>query len=116
MENKINDMQTGSNHVYISKSKGIALPLIALGLDLIPVLIICASLLLRGMSAIILFLLVLSPAAGLVTGIVSLCRGKGRTGIAGKIIAVTAIVIPLAFVAFVVVIFIGAVTGVISLM
>jgi ABC-type dipeptide/oligopeptide/nickel transport system permease component len=58
----------------------------------------------------------LSPLAGVIAGIVSLCRGKARIGTAGMIIAIVAIGAPLAVVAFVIIFFVGAVTGMIPLM
>ena len=93
---------------------GVSVPLIALGLDLFPVLIILLSSRLYVLSSFFLFAL-LAPLAGMITGVTYLSQAKGRTG-AGKVIAVIATALPLAFIALVVVIFIGATTGVISLM
>ena len=98
------------------QNNGIGLPLAALGLDLAPVFILFLNSITRGLLSFTLLFLVLLPVTGLITGIVSLSAGKGRIGKIGKTLAIIAISLPLAFVAFIVVIFIGAVTGVISLM
>jgi hypothetical protein len=95
---------------------GLRLPIIALGLDLAPVLIFLLNSITRGFTAIALLFVVLLPIAGLITGIVSLTLGKDRMGRIGKILAIIAISLPLAVVLFVIVIFIGVVTGLISLM
>ena len=95
---------------------GIGLPLIALGLDFLPVLFIFLNWILQGAAASILLLAVLSPIAGLMMGIISLIRGKGRIGTAAKLIAVIAIALPAAFVTFIIIFFVGAMTGIIPLM
>ena len=94
----------------------IGLPLIALGLDLAPIPIVFLGSITRGLTALTFLFVVLFPIAGLITGVVSLARGKDRTGKIEKIIAIIAISLPLALVLFVLVFFIGAVTGLISLM
>ena len=99
-----------------TRKNGISLPLTALGLDLAPALIIFLGSIIRGLTSVTLLILVLLPVAGLITGIVSLTLGKGRIGKIGKILALIAISLPLAVVLFVIVIFIGAATGLISLM
>jgi len=98
------------------RKNGIGLPIIALGLDLAPVLIVILSSTLRGTTAFVLLFVVLLPVAGLITGIFSLSLGKGRIGKPGKVLAIIAISLPLALVIFILVIFIGVVTGLISLM
>lgn len=93
----------------------LALPLAALGLVLLPVFL--GLLGLAGISAPAYSLLViLSPIAGLITGVSALSQGKEHIGLAGRIIAITAIALPLAVVAFIIIFFIGAATGLISLM
>jgi len=99
-----------------TRKNGLGLPIIALGLDLVPVLIFFLNSLIRGLTSFALLLLVLLPVAGLVTGIVSLSLGKGKISIIGKTLAIIAISLPLVCVAFIIVIFIGVVTGLISLM
>ena len=98
------------------QNRGIALPLIALGLDLAPVLISFLASITRGVLAFTLLFMVLLPVAGLTTGIVSLSLWKDRIGKIGKILAIIAVSLPLAVVLFIIVIFIGAATGLISLM
>jgi hypothetical protein len=99
-------------------TKGIVLPIIALGLDFAPVLIfvLLFSLLRADVSAILLLPVLLAPVIGVILGVAALRRGKERTGIIGKIIAITAIALPLGFVAFVIIFFIGASVGLIPLM
>ena len=94
----------------------IGLPLLALGLDLAPVLIVILSSIIRGTTAFVLLFAVLLPVAGLITGIAALTLGKGRIGKPGKVLSIIAISLPLALVIFILVIFIGVVTGLISLM
>ena len=99
-----------------TRKNELSLPITALGLDLAPVLIIFLNSITRGFTAIALLFVVLFPIAGLITGIVALTLGKGWIGRMGKILAIIAISLPLACVAFIFVIFIGVVTGLISLM
>lgn len=116
MENQFIDAQDTNSKTTVKHKNEIGLPLIALCLDFTPVLLIFLGSLGRGLSSSVLLLALLLPVAGLMTGIVSLSRGKSRIGIAGKILAIIAIVLPLSLVAFIVIFFIGAVTGVISFM
>lgn len=116
MENQSIDASDANSMTTIKHKNEIGLPLIALFLDFAPVLLVFLGSLVRGLSSAALLLALLLPVAGLITGIVSLSRGKARIGIVGKILAIIAIVLPLAFVAFIVIIFIGAVTGLISFM
>ena len=98
------------------RKNGLGLPIIALGLDLAPVLIVFLGSIMRGMPAFALLFVVLLPIAGLITGIVSLSLVKGRIDKIGKILAIFAISLPAALVLCVIVVFIGATTGLISLM
>jgi hypothetical protein len=99
-----------------NRKNGIALPIVALGLDLAPVLIFILNSITWGFTAVTLLFAVLFPIAGLIIGIVSLTMGKDRIGKIGKILAIIAISLPGAVVLCVIVIFVGAVTGLISLM
>jgi len=94
----------------------IGLPLIALCLDLVPIVIIWLSSLFQFSFSFFWLIAVLSPIAGLIAGVASLRRGKAQIGLIGKIIAIIAIATPLSAVAFVLIFFFGVVTGVISLM
>jgi len=116
MENQSIDASDANSMTTIKHKNEIGLPIIALCLDFAPVLLVFLGSLVRGLSSAALLLALLLPVAGLITGIVSLSRGKARIGIVGKILAIIAIVLPLAFVAFIVILFIGAVTGLISFM
>ena len=98
------------------RKNGIGLPLIALGLDLAPILIIFLGSIMRGLTSFTLLFTVFLPVTGLVMGVVSLTLWKDRIGKIGKVLAIIAISLPLALVIFIIVFFIGAVTGVISLM
>ncbi len=114
MNNRPNDVKDTSAKAGMRYPK-LALPLAALGLDLLPILLGLLSS--RGISIPMHALFaILFPTAGLLTGIFALDQGKGHIGLAGKIIAAIAITLPLAFVAFVMIILIGASTGLISLM
>ena len=98
------------------RRNGIVLPIVALGLDLAPVLIFLLNLVTRSLPSFTLLFMVLFPVAGLITGIVALTLGKGKISKIGEILAIIAMSLPLALVLFIVIFFIGAVTGLISLM
>ncbi|MCL1805474.1 MAG: hypothetical protein FWG28_05700 [Clostridiales bacterium] len=110
--NEQNDQFPDSGDEKLSGILG--LPLIALGLDLLPVLVITLSR--RSLSSFSLLFLIMLPVAGVVTGVFALRRGRGGRYVAGNIISVVAVALPVIFVAIVLTIFIGIVTGVISLM
>lgn len=107
--------QSDTSHDTNHKDE-IALPLIALGLDLLPVPLIFLSSLGLGMASLVSLLIILSPIAGLITGISALSRGKARIGLSGKILAIIAVSLPLAAAVFIIIFFIGAATGMIPLM
>ena len=106
----------GIKKIMEIRKSGLALPLTALGLDLGSILIVFLGSITRGLPSVALLFVVLLPIAGLITGIMSLSLGKSQIGKIGKILAIIAISLPLAFVAIIIVFFIGVVTGVISLM
>jgi len=91
------------------------MPIIAVVLDILPVLIIIISRRFP-MSALIFLFTLLMPIAGMVLGIVCLYLGKQRMGKAGIILAFIAVGLPLSFIAFILIFFIGASTGLIRLM
>jgi ABC-type dipeptide/oligopeptide/nickel transport system permease component len=99
-----------------TRNNRIGLPIAALGLDLAPVLIIFLGSIIRGFPSFTFLFMVLFPVAGLITGIVYLSFGKGKIDRIGKILAIIAISLPLAVVLLFLVIFVGAATGLISLM
>jgi hypothetical protein len=91
--------------------------MIALALDLLPVLLVFLLNSLRGgVSSIIILAMIASPIAGVIIGFCAIREGKQEVGIAGMIISIAAIALPLVFVLAVVMFFIGATTGVITLM
>ena len=93
----------------------ITLPLIALGLVVLPVFL--ALFMLSGLYLPIPSLvLIISPVVGIIVGIAALCRGKEHIGRVGMIVAFIAVTSPLALIALVFVIFIGAMTGQVSFM
>lgn len=116
MDNKKNESAYVDSIRSTQGKNNIVLPLIALGLDLSPILLVYLSSFIQRFSSLAILFIVVMPIAGLVTGVVSLNRGKGRMGIAGKVIAIAAIVLPLALIALIIIFFIGASTGIISLM
>jgi len=116
MENQFNDTQDTKPENVISQKKEVGLPLLALGFSVLPFLVYYLFSGLGSFASILLLYLVLSPIAGLITGILSLTKGKRRIGTIGIIISIIAITIPLAIVVLIVIFFIGVSTGMISLM
>ena len=96
----------------------VGLPLLALGFDLLPVLFwSIGSLVPPGQFAsVVLLVSVMCPIIGLVIGVTALTRRKERIGNIGKIIAILAVALPIAAAVFLLLFFIGAMTGIISLM
>jgi len=91
------------------------LPLLAVGLDLVAV-VLFLGLPFFPRPSFLLLLASLAPIAGIILGVVGLRRGRKRIGTVGFILAIVAIALPLSVVALVVVFSIGVATGVISLM
>lgn len=116
MKNQSIDSQDVNSITTIQHKNKIGLPLLALFLDLAPILLMYSESIGIRFSNITLILIILLPISGLITGVIALSRGKARIGIAGKILAIIAIALPLALVAFIVIFFIGAATGLISFM
>lgn len=113
MNNELNNQKntpidTDTHH------KSIVLPLIALGLVLVPFIFVLLSIYGIRIPMYSLFA-ILSPMVGCIVGIVALQRKK-RISLTGRIIAIIAVALPLAFVALVIIFFIGAVTGLVPLM
>ncbi|MCL1838236.1 MAG: hypothetical protein FWG47_02835 [Propionibacteriaceae bacterium] len=120
MESTTDDTQVAVLQVAAEERSTSGLPLIALGLDLVPVAILWLGWYRLNdsglLGSVLLFIAAISPMAAIIMGFVYLSRGKKRTGIAGRIVAIAAIALPLALVAFVLFFFIGVATGIISLM
>ncbi|MCL2059824.1 MAG: hypothetical protein FWH01_12355 [Oscillospiraceae bacterium] len=97
--------------------KDIRMPLTALGLVLCPIFFIFLDSIGRfSLTSAALLPIVIAPFAGLIVGVASLAKGKGKIGALGKTFAIIAIVLPLSVVALVVAFFVGAATGLIALM
>lgn len=94
----------------------VVLPLIALALDFFPFLLPSLELFGLRLSSYMFLFLILSPIAGLITGVIALSRGKEKIGAVGKMLALIAITIPLTLIAFIVILFIGVSTNIISFM
>jgi hypothetical protein len=116
MENKFSDTRDAAPETAARRKKEIGLPLIALTLDIVPVLYLVFTASGSGAGGLATLFTILLPLAGIVTGVTALGRGKDRIGTSGKILAIIAIVLPLIPVALIIVLAIGAMTGVISLM
>jgi len=94
-----------------------AMPVVAVVLDILPALWVLLGLTANSSIMSPVFLLVLlAPIAGMLLGVISICRGREKTGKAGMILAVIAVALPLALIAGVILFFIGAMTGIIPLM
>ena len=131
MDDRQNDAkETGADPGI--KKRGLTLPLIALGLDLLPVLLLFlyflgiyfsfifySSWFFRGsglfMQGIIL-VTILSPIAGLITGIVALHEGKAYMSKLEKTLAIIAVTLPLALIAFIIILYVGVRTGLVPFM
>jgi hypothetical protein len=117
MEDNLNEIQQDSNSkADIQRKNNIVLPLIALGLDLFPILVITIGSLGLNLPGVMFLFALLSPIGGFVLGISALAKGKKVIGRRGKILAIIAVALPAAFVALIIIFFIGAATGLISLM
>jgi hypothetical protein len=118
MENQPNTKPPTDFTTTPRQKNEIRLPLIALGLVLASILVILLfeylQLYLYMTLSFILLMALLLQIAGFVAGVASLRRGKKRIGLAGKIIAIVAIVVPLIPIAFIIIFSIGLTTGVIS--
>jgi len=106
----------GTNTDGVQHKPEIALPIVALGLDFVPVLMFFLANLDVGFGGFWILSILLCPITGLIMGVMALCRGKQRIGIAGKVIAIIAIGLTVAFAVIIVVFLVGAVTGVIPFM
>jgi ABC-type dipeptide/oligopeptide/nickel transport system permease component len=116
MENKT-IAAPGANLVNDTKPRSdLGLPLIALALVVLSPLSSYLAPYMPWFQSLLLLITIVGPIAGMITGVAALNRGKGRMSKAAKIIAIAAIALPLAFIGLILAFFIGAVTGVISLM
>ena len=101
----------------VNRRNKISLPQIALFLMLVPVLFgFVNSILPPHLAAISVLITVLSPLVGLIVAIYSLISGSKDNGSLGRRVAIIVCSIPLGFIAFFFIIYVGAATGIISLM
>ena len=114
MDNNLTTVQH-LDAIPVARKTKLTLPLLSLGLVFMPIAVFLAARYVLVAGIPMLFAL-LFPIAGVVTGIAALRQGKEQIGKAGKIIAIISIALPLLLVLLVVLFFIGAVTGIISLM
>jgi hypothetical protein len=114
MKKESYDMQDAALSAANDGENGMLLPLVALGLELLPVLIVFVGLRFRGVSSALLLIAVALPIIGFVIAIQSLCLMKKRGGLAGKLIAGVAVALPPVFVVSVVLLFLGAVSSGVS--
>ena len=96
--------------------KRIRLPLVALGLDLMPFLIYYVLRFNMAVTSFFLLSAVMFPIFGAVTAIAAIREGKKEIGVLGMVIAILAFALPLVFVGAVLIFVIGAMTGMIALM
>ena len=94
----------------------ITLPVVALFLDLFPFFPIFLTSLHLEIRSFFWFVFLTAPILGLLLGVFSLTLGKKQIGTAGRIFAIIAIALPLSCIVFILIFFIGAATGLISLM
>lgn len=99
----------------ISQPKTV-LAIIALLFDLVPIVIVYLLIGSPYIGSITIMLIILSPIIGLVLGVAALSSGNTKIGTTGKVIAIMAVALPLLFMGFILLFFIGAVTGLISFM
>ena len=106
MENKSVDTQDTSPETTELQNNKIGLPLLALTLVIIPALLALLNMLGLYLPPFAALIMIISPIIGLVLGIMALDKKDGQIGKARKILATTAIAIPLIFVAIILIIFI----------
>ncbi|MDR0489159.1 MAG: hypothetical protein LBG99_07180 [Propionibacteriaceae bacterium] len=101
----------------VPKLQGVGLPLLALGLVFLPVLVgYIVTWMGVYITGVVLLITMVGPIAGLIIGAICLSRAKNRIGVVGVILAAIAVAIPVIIIVFVLFFFIGAYTGLISLM
>ena len=107
MKNELYADQIGDSAAAVRHRVEIGLPLTSLSLNLVPAFVIWISPLMPGSHSSLLLIALLSPITGFFTGIKSLRRGKSRIGIMGMILAVAAIALPVAVIAYIIKYYIG---------
>ena len=115
MGNEIINNQGEDSPETTHNKSSIAWPIIAVALALLPVLIFFLSVIRANLPFDTIAFVLLSPIVGLVLGIAILSRGKARVSLAGRVLSIIAVIIPLSYLAYVVVIMISLQTGAISI-
>lgn len=117
MENQLIDGQSVDSMHGTHHKKEIGLSLVALCLSLVPFLLVFLSNIFNfNLPGLVILFIILSPIAGLIMGIASLCKGKKKIGNFGMIFSIIAIALPALLIILIILLFIGAATGVISFM
>ena len=111
MENQIAGVQ--GSEMSLPEKKEMGLPILALMLGFIPFFSFFIAFFLRMSSGLLLFSLIF-PILGIIIGIVSLCKGKKRIGMAGVVVSIIAIVLPIGFVAVTIIIIAASISSGIS--
>jgi hypothetical protein len=99
-----------------SYKKKIGLPLIALGLDFLPVFLIILDTHITRVFGVMYLVMIFLPITGVIVGVKALSQGRDEIGIVGKIIAIIAIVLPIFLIVFLLIFVVGAATGLIAFM
>jgi hypothetical protein len=103
IENKLIGAQSANSITTEYNEIEIGLPIFAVCLDILPVLVVFLDKYTNGgLPAFVFLAATLAPIAGLISGIVSLSKGKARIGLVGFILAVAAIGLPLSIIGFVI--------------
>lgn len=116
MHNKTNDSQNKNTASSKGRMNDISLSLLAVCFSASPFLMIYLNSIGLRLPSYMLLLGVLFPFVGLIFGMMILTRGKGRITKLGRLFSFLAIALPLSIVAFIVIVFIGVVTGIVPLM
>lgn len=101
MENNFDNVKNIDSAADISKKKSLRLPITALAFDFLPVLIVLIGSLTplyRYLGIIPLLIAILSPFAGIMTGMIALFNGRKKIGKLGVVLSVGAIALPIIFV------------------
>jgi hypothetical protein len=87
MENKNIDEKDSTQMGAMHRGNGLGLPIVAIGLGLLPVIILQIPQTIWWMTSSALLIIILLPIAGLIAGIISLNRCKGQIGYVRKILS-----------------------------
>lgn len=96
----------------LTSKKKVVLPIIALLFEILPFVFVTF----RGISGVVLLLMLILPIVGFILGVSSLHKERAKIGTVGMIIAIIAVALPILLIGAIIVFFIGATTGIISFM